>query len=109
MTTDIRDMLLNKDVIAIDQDSLGVQGQRAMKLGVLEVWSKPLANRDVAVALFNRGMEPAEITIKLPDVGFPKGGQIRNLWERKDLGGILTQYSTMVPPHGSVLLRLTKM
>ena len=45
MTPDIREILLNKEVIAIDQDKLGLQGQRVKKTGDLEVWSKQLSVR----------------------------------------------------------------
>src|ERR1044072_1850616 len=50
-----RSTLLNKEVIAVDQDSLGVQGHRVHKDGDSEVWVKPLSGGAVAVLLFNRG------------------------------------------------------
>ncbi|HEY2016087.1 MAG TPA: glycoside hydrolase family 27 protein, partial [Bryobacteraceae bacterium] len=56
---DIRDMkpgiaeiLMNKEVIAVDQDRLGKQGVRVAKEGNLEVWAKPLADGGHAVGLF---------------------------------------------------------
>src|SRR6185437_15413300 len=68
MTPEIRSILLNKEVIAVDQDSLGKQGDRAYETGPLEVWSKRLAGGDLAVGLFNGIRLPTEITLKLNSV-----------------------------------------
>ncbi|MGO4779760.1 glycoside hydrolase family 27 protein, partial [Lysobacter sp. 2RAB21] len=47
------EILLNREVIAVDQDPLGVQGRRVRDDGDLEAWSKPLADGGRAVILFN--------------------------------------------------------
>src|SRR5665213_1570223 len=54
MTPEVREILLNKDVIAIDQDPMGIQGHRVQKSGDLEVWSKQLGDGGRAVVLLNR-------------------------------------------------------
>lgn len=101
MTDEIKSILLNKEVIAIDQDKSGQQGSRTWKEGPLEIWSKALADGSSAVGLFNRGDQPAAITYPL------KGTvQIRDLWEHKDLGKVSGKYSAEVPPHGVVLLKV---
>jgi alpha-galactosidase len=56
MKPETRDILINKEAIAIDQDSMGIQGRRVHKDGDLEVWSKQLADGGRAVALLNRGV-----------------------------------------------------
>ena len=67
-----REVLLNKDVIAIDQDPMGIQGHRVQKDGDLEVWSKQLADGPAgAVVLLNRGAKPATITADWRDIGYP--------------------------------------
>jgi alpha-galactosidase len=53
MKPEIRDILTNRDVIAVDQDSLGRQGSRAYSEGQVEVWTRPLAGGAMAVAVFN--------------------------------------------------------
>jgi alpha-galactosidase len=55
MTDEIRDILTNKEAIAVDQDPLGYQGRRVKRDGKLEVWSKQMADGSRAVALLNRG------------------------------------------------------
>src|SRR5260370_25392539 len=63
MTADTKEILLNKDVIAIDQDALGQQGRRVKKTGELEVWSKQLQDDGRAVALLNPRSATAEVSV----------------------------------------------
>lgn len=59
----------NKDVIAVDQDSLGKQGTEISSAGGLHVLTKPLANGDVSVVLFNENSSAATITTSASAVG----------------------------------------
>jgi alpha-galactosidase len=103
-----RSILTNKDVIAIDQDRLGVQGHRVAKDGDKEVWIKPLAGGGRAVVLFNRGATPASVTVDNDDLGYASSirAKIRDLWAHKDVGNWKGSYSATVEPHGVVMLRL---
>ena len=65
MKPEIHDILTNKEVIAVDQDSLGRQGRRVWKNGDLEVWSKALAGGSRAVILFNRDVVTAAMKLLL--------------------------------------------
>jgi alpha-galactosidase len=108
MTPDTRSILLNKEVIAIDQDPMGIQGHRIKKDGDLEVWSKQLADGGRAVILLNRGAAPAKITANWTDIGYPAtlAAQTRDLWAHKDLGAQTGAYSAEVPSHGVVMLHI---
>ncbi|HUZ05475.1 MAG TPA: glycoside hydrolase family 27 protein [Acidobacteriaceae bacterium] len=106
MTPETKSILMNKDVLAVDQDSLGKQGDRISAAGPFEVWSKPLANGEEAVALFNRGTSYYPISFHLKDVGFTQPVQARDLWSHKDVGVIQDSYTAIVPRHGVVMLRL---
>jgi alpha-galactosidase len=103
-----RSILLNKDVIAVDQDQLGAQGRRVRDDGDLEVWSKPLADGGRAVLLFNRSGSPARIATKWSEHGYPDALQVavRDLWAHRDLGRIKGGFSAEVPSHGVVMLRV---
>jgi alpha-galactosidase len=109
MSPDVRQILLNKDVIAIDQDSLGIQGHRVKKSGDLEVWSKQLADGGRAVALLNRSDKQASIAADWRDIGYPStvSATVRDLWEHKDLAQHTGSFSAEVPSHGVVMLRVT--
>ena len=88
MDESTRSILLNKEVIAIDQDPLGVQGRRVWKDGNREVWVKPLSGGARALLLFNRGDGPASIRATADQLGWPPGtrAKVRDLWAHKDAG-----------------------
>lgn len=100
-------ILINKEVIAVDQDKEGKQGRRISKAGDQEIWARPLSGNQQAVALFNRGTEAAEITVRWSDLGLqstPAG--VRDLWAHKDLNRLAPQYTASVPTHGVVFFRV---
>lgn len=107
MTPGVRDILTDREVIDIDQDSDGIQGRRVMKNGDQEVWSRPLAKGRRAIGFFNRGSESAKITIKWTDLGLKSApAQARNLWTHSDLKLSGAVYFVEVPAHGVVMLRV---
>jgi alpha-galactosidase len=103
-----REILLNREVIAVDQDRLGIQGRRVWKEGDHEVWVKPLAGGDRAVLLFNRGSAPAQITASWEQLGYPAKlkAKVRDLWAHRDIGTRAGSYSATVEPHGVVMVRV---
>ena len=108
MTADTKEILLNKDVIAIDQDPLGRQGRRVKKTGDQEIWSKQLQDGSRAVVLLNRGSAPTKIAVSWTDIGYPDSlpASVRNLWTANDLGQQTGAYSAEVPSHGAVMLTI---
>jgi alpha-galactosidase len=108
MSADTREILLNKEVIAVDQDPMGIQGHRVRKTGDLEVWSKQMADGGRAVILLNRSPAPARISASWDDIGYPATleASVRDLWSARDLGKISGGYSAEVPSHGVVMLRV---
>jgi len=109
MTPAIHDILTNREVIAIDQDSEGHQAKRVAKNGDQEIWTRPLSGGAQAVALFNRGTADAPITIKWSDVGMKSAPKkARDLWAHSDVKLGKGDYTVSVPAHGVVLLRVRK-
>jgi len=108
MPPEVKEILLNREVIAIDQDPLGRQGDRAYETGPLEVWSKPLSGGDLAVALFNGIGSPTTMTLRLWDVGWHGPAAARDLWAHRALGTIHDNYTVMVRGHGVIMLRLSR-
>jgi alpha-galactosidase len=106
MTPEIRDILINKEVIAIDQDPLGRQGRRVSKDGDLEVWAKQMKDGDRAVILLNRGSSSQEITANWEQIGYPGhlSASVRDLWAHKDLGKFTGKFSASVESHGVVMI-----
>jgi alpha-galactosidase len=98
----------NKDVIAVDQDKLGVQGQVIKSAGDTMVFNKPLANGDRAVALYNSGDAPARITTTTAQAGLKKAPayQLFDLWSKAKTETAGTIAAT-VPAHGTVIYRVS--
>lgn len=110
MSDATREVLTNEAVIAIDQDTAGNQGRRIKNTGGsdgTEVWVKPLANGDRAVALLNRGDTTSQILTSTREVGFDSESVhlARDLWEGTDTvtAGMI---GASVPPHGLGLYRV---
>jgi alpha-galactosidase len=108
MSPNIGAILMNKEVIAIDQDKLGKQGVRVAKEGDLEVWARPLADGGHAVGLFNRGADTAKVTAKWSDIGVTGMHKGRDLWKHQDLGNMADAYTAEVPSHGVVMIKIAK-
>ncbi|MGH9344698.1 MAG: glycoside hydrolase family 27 protein [Terriglobia bacterium] len=108
MSAETRSILLNKEVIAVDQDPLGKQGDRSWQTGPLEVWSRPLSGGDLAVAMFNGTRTPLKMTLNLAKVGWHGDAAARDLWAHRDIGEIHKDYTVRVAPHGVVMLRLSR-
>ncbi len=108
MTPSTLALLTNKEVIAVDQDPLGKQGDRVSAVGPTEIWSKPLSNGAQAVALFNRADSSSPITLKLQDVGFDKNARLRDLWKGSEVTAKNGAYTVTVPAYGAVLLKLSR-
>jgi len=108
MTPEIHDILTNKEVIAVNQDPLGMQGRRVRKDGDLEVWAKPLQDGSRAVILLNRATDAKEITVSWLDLGYPAhlNAAVRDLWQGKELGQAKGTFSAKVGPHSVVVVTI---
>ncbi|OXM84564.1 NPCBM/NEW2 domain-containing protein [Paenibacillus rigui] len=108
MSPETKAILLNKEIIAVDQDRLGVQGTKVIDNGDSEIFVKPLANGDKAVALLNRGAQTTKISVAAKDVGLPvsEGYLVRDLWEHQSKGSLGT-ISADVPSHGTAMFRVS--
>ena len=105
MSDETKELYLNKDMIAINQDSLGVQGHRISDKDGKQVWTKPLQNGDIAVALLNNNGSTQTVECDFKDIGVEGEVEVRDAWKKKDLGPV-SHVSIELPAHGSALLRL---
>ena len=100
-------VLANKEVIAVDQDRLGVQGRVLSDAGGLMVLDKPLAGGDHAVALYNSTDVLATVGAPAAATGLPRAASYRlqDLWS-----GEVTEARSVieaaVPAHGTVVYRV---
>ncbi|CAL4917321.1 unnamed protein product [Urochloa decumbens] len=82
MSQQTKDILSNSEVIAVNQDSLGVQGKKAQSSNGLEVWAGPLSNNRKVVVLWNRQGYQATITAQWSSIGLASSTAVtaRDLW-----------------------------
>ena len=108
MTPDIKEILTNKEVIAINQDALGREGTRVWKVVDREVWSKQLKDGSRAVVLLNRGATASEITVQWEAIGYPANisASVRDLWAHKDLGKSAGKFGAQVESHAVVVITI---
>jgi alpha-galactosidase len=99
-------ILTNPDVIAVDQDPLGKQGERIAASNATEIWMKALKGGAIAVGLFNRGGKENSVTLRLADAGLDSPVKARDLWAGRDLGALRGSYTATVSRHGVVMLKL---
>ncbi|MEP6627641.1 MAG: glycoside hydrolase family 27 protein, partial [Ginsengibacter sp.] len=113
MTEPTRDILTNKEVIAVSQDPGGKQGYKVADNGDQEVWVKPMSDGSFAVLLLNRGQDRAFMTATVEEVGLSKSASFKvvNLWSQGGRNQEKT-YSTndlirsSVPSHGVAMFRV---
>jgi alpha-galactosidase len=109
MPPEIKEILTNSEVIAVNQDRMGTQGRRVRKDATTEVWAKQMADGSRAVVLFNRAEANANVSFRWEEVGYPAhlSANVRDLWMKKDLGKLAGEFSAAVPAHGVVMVRVT--
>lgn len=112
-------ILTNKEVIAIDQDSLGVQGFKHIDDENFEVWVKPLAKGELAVCFLNRSVEPLELNfdwksnpMKDPDFDYTfdftrNTYDLLNVWSGKQQGTTKKVLKASIPGHDVLMFRLS--
>jgi alpha-galactosidase len=115
----VHDIVGNREVIAINQDPLGVQALRFYNQGTVELWVKPMANDEWALMVLNRGEAPLAYRydwqqhgisddLSKREVDFKKATYVwRDAWTGKT-GDTAHRLDVTVPAHGVVLLRLKK-
>ena len=101
-------ILTNPEVIKIDQDPAGHQATRLSVNGDQEIWVKDLADGGKAIGLFNRGAQPAGMSVKWADAGIKGKHKVRDLWAHADVKWNDAGFDAQVPSHGVSLIRVSK-
>jgi len=102
-------LLRNDEVLAVNQDPLGAQAGRVSKGRYVEVWAKDMSDGAKAVGLFNRDdLETQAAVAAWSDLGLAGRYKVRDLWRQKDLGAFEGRFEADVPPHGVILVKISK-
>ena len=108
MTDEDKSILMNRDVIAIDQDTLGKQATRLYQHGDVSVWTRPLSDGRMAVALVTASWGARSIQFDMAKAGFAGGANVHDVWAGKDLGHKQGVFTGKVGQHGVMLLILSR-
>jgi putative hydrolase len=109
---------LNKEIIALNQDTMGKQGYRWWTLdGKIELWIKPLSNNEIALCFFNRSEEVKNIdfdwnkyfsNLNGKTYGVTDKTIIRDLWLKKNIGTTKNNMKAVIQPHDVLTIKLSK-
>jgi alpha-galactosidase len=120
MSKETLSILTNKDIIAVNQDKLGIQGFRYSSEDGIETWVKPLSDGNCAVTFLNRNETAKKINfdwkahkivdeINKLEADFAKNQySLKNLWTGKEAGNTKKTFTAEIPSHDVVTLKLTK-
>ena len=120
VSKDVLNILTDKEVISIDQDSLGIQAFRQSKIDSLEIWYKPLKNGDWALCFFNRSSKTVDVNydwkkqiiydnVAKLELRFDKQSYtLRDLWAKKEIGTTGKPLTSKLSSHDVLLLKLQK-
>ncbi len=86
MDSELREVLMAEELIAVNQDPRAVQGYKIYEADSVAIYNKPLADGTTAVLMLNRGTTPRKASFKWSDVGLKGEQLVRDLWAREDLG-----------------------
>lgn len=120
MSKETLGILANKELIAVNQDRLGIQGFKYFSENGLEIWVKPLADGNWAIAFFNRSDAPKKISfdwkkhfIKDTDFNLEANFEkqifkLKDLWKNKDAGNTKKAFASEIASHDVIVLKLSK-
>lgn len=121
MSPQTLDILTNKEIIAINQDSLGIQGFKYKKEGTVEIWVKPMVNNEWAICFFNRSQQPTEFTFNWEgttikdnvfdrEITFNRNNiyKLRDLYQHKVIGNTKKALKQKLEPNQSLVVKVFK-
>lgn len=101
-------LLSNDEVLEINQDPLGQQA-RQIDAEQGEILVKDMEDGSKAAGLFNpESDQPVVVELNWKDIGIEGRHMVRDAWRQKDIGKYRKKFSAKVPPHGVVLVRISK-
>jgi len=112
-------LLTNDEVLAVNQDPLGIQAKKVKDSEGCQVWAKPMDDGSMAVGLFytgtnspvdafnwEGGIAKRSIAVSWSDLGITGIHKVRDLWRQQDIGEFASEYTAEVPFHGVVLVKI---
>lgn len=99
LTPEDKRILLNKEIIAIDQDPLGKAAERVVNVAGHQVFVRPLANGSHAVAILNSGDKAQRLSVSFKQLGLTGKYTVRDVWQHRDIARGATKWGGKVQAH----------
>lgn len=99
LTPEGKRILLNKEIIAIDQDPLGKAAERVVNEAGHQVFVRPLANGSHAVAILNSGDKAQRLSVSFKQLGLTGKYTVRDVWQHRDIARGATKWGGKVQAH----------
>ncbi len=108
LDSDTASLLMNREVLDVNQDALGIPAGRVKQIGSCDIWTKRLADASVAVSAINRGSRGEDITLRARDIGLLDTPKLaRNLWTGQDIADFKAELPLTVKPRETILLKVS--
>lgn len=102
-------LLMNREVLDVNQDALGIPAGRVRQAGPCEIWTRRLTGGSTAVSVINRGSQLMEVTVKARDLGLLDTPKLaRNLWTGQDIIDFKADLPLRVAAHQTLLLKISQ-
>ena len=113
MSPEVAGVLMNRDVIAIDQDPAGHQGDRVFQEGPVSIWSRSLADGSTALAIFNTGediprLNPRFVPAALQQIGIKGAPKAQDVWLQQATGPLDASFRPSLPRNSVILLKVSR-
>jgi hypothetical protein len=98
----------NPELLALNADAfVGAPRTNDPTNETSQIWSGQMTNGDTILGLFNREITPQTRSVTFAEIGVQGDAAVRDLWQHASLGS-MNALSMTLPPHGSIMLKLTK-
>lgn len=99
LTDDDRRILLNRDIIAINQDALGKAAVRKVNTDQYQVFVRPLSNGSHAVSVLNTADKHLNLTVNFTDLGLSGKLSVYDVWEHRNIARNVSKWKGNIEAH----------
>jgi len=101
-------LLMNREVLDINQDALGIPARRVKQIGSCDIWTKRLSDSGTAVSVTNRGSIAQDLSLRARDIGLLDTPKLtRNLWLGQDIADFKVELPLTIKPHETILIKVS--
>lgn len=101
-----KSLVVNDEVIAVNQDALGMRPKRVVKTDGLQVWTKEISDGFLAVAIVNLSPLRRDVSIRFADLGLGSECKVKDLWRQRCEGGFADAYTCSVEAHATKFVKM---